>query len=251
MDENLRIYNSGEIVAWYGRLAEITPAEKKIFDAFKDLFSSRLLDIGIGGGRTTSFLLDKCADYTGIDYSSAFIHTCRKKFPGARILEMDARNLSAFSDNSFEIANFSFNGIDYVNEEGRTKILREAFRVLKPGGTFFFSTHNKDHSTFNGKPWLNPKNSAMVNIKTFFRLAPFLLRKIRNRKKEYYSPDYAIINDYAHQYSLMTFYTTPDFLRRQLKATGFDKISLFSTQGFAVPDPELDDWIFVTALKPA
>ena len=43
---------------------------------------------------------------------------------------------------------FSNNGIDAVDHEGRERILAEARRVLEPGGTFYYSTLNKDGPLF-------------------------------------------------------------------------------------------------------
>jgi SAM-dependent methyltransferase len=185
MDNNLLTYNAGSVVKWYEQLAEITIAEKTIFDRYAALISEGdLLDIGIGGGRTTAFLSDKCKSYTGIDYSQEFVSSCKKRFPVLKIQLCDARNLSGFDNNTFDFVNFSFNGIDYTDTDGRQNILSEINRVLKPNGIFFFSTHNKDHSTFYKNPWRNKENGVIINLKTFIKLLPFQFRKLRNRKKE-------------------------------------------------------------------
>ena len=61
--------------------------------------------------------------------------------------------------------------------------------------------------------------------------------------------DYAIINDYAHQYRLMTFYTTPSFLREQLLFHQFADVIFYDSAGDAQKDEELDDSIVVTCRK--
>lgn len=250
MTDNLNTYNSTSVVNWYAGLKEMTVVELRIFETHRDfLKQAALLDIGIGGGRTTRYLKDKCKTYTGIDYSEGFVTQVKKEFPEVTSLVMDARNLSAFEDHHFDMVNFSFNGIDYVTLEDRTKVLSEIARVLKPGGLFFFSTHNKDHSSFLVAPWLSKHNSVFTNFKTLIKLSPFLLRKLKNKRREFLSPDYAIINDSAHNYGLFTFYTSVLFLKKQLSEGKFDKPRLYSESGEEVAEAELDDWIFVLTKK--
>lgn len=249
-DSNLNTYNSPEVISWYANLNEITPVEKYLFDSNKDLLSkASVLDIGIGGGRTTSYLIDKCTKYTGIDYAQGFVDSVKKKYPNANIQIADARNLSNFKDKEFEIVNFSFNGIDYVGAEDRKKIFSEINRVLKPNGLFFFSTHNKDHSTFDRQPWTDKNNSFFTNLKTFIKLLPFLRRHALQKKNELRFNDYAIINDSAHNYSLMTFYTSPQFLKKQLQNHHFTDIFLFSKNAKQENEKDLDDWIFVSCKR--
>lgn len=250
MDSNLQTYNSKNVVSWYDELSEITKVELIVFEKYNSIISqANLLDIGIGGGRTTNYLLNKCKNYTGIDYSQGFVDVCKLKFKGAKILLQDARNLSSFNDNTFDFVNFSFNGIDYVDLAGREKILSEINRVLKPNGLFFFSTHNKSHFSFNKHPWLNKENSMYTNLKTLLKLAPFILSKLKNNKNEVYTKDYAIINDAAHNYNLMTFYSTPQFTKKQLLRFNYVNISLLNKEGNECVDEKLDDWIFVTCTK--
>ncbi len=249
-DKNLGVYNSKKVVSWYSRLKELIPVEKMIFERYKDLLADgAILDIGIGGGRTTNYLLRQCKNYTGIDYSGSFIASVKQNFPDAQCFVMDARDLRTFKNASFDLVNFSFNGIDYVDNEGRKKILSEISRILTPGGIFFFSTHNKNHRSFNISPWRNKDNSLFVNVKTFIKLLPFFLKKIWRKKQELINEDYAIINDSAHNYNLTTYYTTPAFLRKQLAEYTFSEIEFYLKSGEKKEDGELDDWIFVSAKK--
>jgi SAM-dependent methyltransferase len=251
VDQNLRTYNATDVVSWYSHQERLFPAEEKVFERHRSLLAeAHVLDIGIGGGRTTRYLLDNCREYTGIDYSEELVKLSRMKFPGADISEKDARNLSAFDDNAFDFVVFSFNGIDYVDLDGRNDALREIHRVLTPGGVLFFSTHNKDHRTFRRVPWRSKENRLMANVKTFVKLSPFFLTALRNRRMDVVTDDYAVINDFAHQYRLMTFYTSPVFLRTQLLSHQFADIAFYNKAGDEKDDGELDDWIFVTCRKP-
>lgn len=251
MDKNLETYNNKDVVNWYLQLSEILPVEQLFFEKRADsLKQARILDIGIGGGRTTNYLQQKSKYYTGIDYSENFVKALKQRFPQSDIQCIDARNLSPFSDNSFDLVNFSFNGLDYMDLDGRRRCLSEIKRILKPGATFFFSTHNKDHRSFGKAAWLSKQNSSFVNLKTFLKLLPFLIRNLKNKTYEIITSEYAIINDSAHSYRLMTFYTSLVFLKNQLREAGFEDVVLYKRDGKIVDDNEsAEDWIFIECRK--
>jgi ubiquinone/menaquinone biosynthesis C-methylase UbiE len=247
---NIDTYNSSSVINWYDNLGDLTCVEKHILERNQSLIkNAKLLDIGIGGGRTTNYLYSRCLSYTGIDYSQGFVNLTKNKFPALDIRCLDARNLSVFSDNSFDFINFSFNGIDYVNLIDRETIISEIYRVLKPNGIFFFSTHNMNHESFNTRAWQNPHTNFFINLKTFLKLAPFEFIHQLQKRKELYTSDFAIINDSAHNYKLLTFYTTPSFLLKQLSNIKFNKIQFFSKSGMQSKEDQLDDWIFCTCEK--
>lgn len=246
-EDNQRLYTTSTVLNWYKTQQGLSPAETVVFDELKEILPGyAVLDIGIGSGRTTSFLSATCKSYVGIDYSPRLLDHAIKLFPKAHLQLMDARNLSDFSDATFDLVNFSFNGIDYVSLTDRQKIMIEIHRVLKPGGIFFFSTHNRAHRSFNKISWLNSEVSIFINLKTFLRLFPFFPRHFAKKKNEIFTEEYAVINDSAHSYGLLTFYTTPLFLNHQLIQSGFTNISLRTRSGKKAADDLLDSWIFVT-----
>jgi SAM-dependent methyltransferase len=139
---NLCGYRAAETVAHYAGLDYLTPAERLLFETrLKPGFA--ILDLGVGGGRTTPYLSGIASDYIGVDYSEEMIRACRMKYPNIRFEVADAADLSLFADEFFEAIVFSFNGIDnLVPDENRQRCIRGCYRVLKPGGTFIFSCHN-------------------------------------------------------------------------------------------------------------
>lgn len=70
----------------------------------------------------------------GIDFAKNTVQEARKVFPDLDIREGDIRNLD-FVDDTFD-AYYSGGVIEHF-EDGLTPQLREAHRVLKPGGLFF------------------------------------------------------------------------------------------------------------------
>ena len=117
--KNKQTYESARIVDYYSQLNQLQPAETAIFKLFaSDWHKIKMLDIGVGGGRTTQHFAPLVDEYIGIDYSISMIAACQDKFkfdcPQASFQVADARNLSKFADNTFDFILFSFNGIDYV-----------------------------------------------------------------------------------------------------------------------------------------
>jgi SAM-dependent methyltransferase len=94
--------------------------------------SGRILDVACGKGATTRYLLRRFSpsDVTGVDLSAQNVAIACENAPGVTFRPMSATELE-FADNSFD-------GVLCVEAaflfETRQRFLREAFRVLKPGG---------------------------------------------------------------------------------------------------------------------
>src|SRR5262245_18761370 len=132
--KNQDVYGIGEVVQHYADAGKLKAAEEAILRRFGPQIEGKcLLDIGVGGGRTTPHLLALSQDYIGIDYSAEMVSACRAKYPGINFQEADARNLEAFGRGKFDFVFFSFNGIDVIDGEGRARVLREVHAALKPG----------------------------------------------------------------------------------------------------------------------
>ena len=122
-------------------------AEKVILSQLRPwLQGKKMLDIGVGTGRTVEFFAPLVDSYVGVDYAPRMIETCEAHFGGrwskARFAVADIRNLSEFEAGSFDLVLFSFNGIDCISHEDRLKALEEIDRVCAPDGIFCFSSHN-------------------------------------------------------------------------------------------------------------
>ena len=139
---NLELYRNPKVVSHYAALDYLTACERLLFNTYLTP-GMAILDMGVGGGRTTPYLSRKASRYVGVDYSDEMIRLCRDKFPPLEFLVADASDLSAFADRSFDAIVFSFNGLDCLSPEPqRWACLRECGRVLREGGVFVFSSHN-------------------------------------------------------------------------------------------------------------
>ena len=118
-----------------GRTCSAAEASIHLMEKLLDFIpqkSGKILDVACGIGATTSYLLKffRPEDVTGIDISDKQLDTCRQKLPNSTFKKMNAVDLQ-FEDESFDHiicveAAFHF----YTRED----FLREAKRVLKPGG---------------------------------------------------------------------------------------------------------------------
>lgn len=214
-----------------------------------------ILDIGVGGGRTAPLMHEISSNYCGIDFAPAMV--ARRRFPGFDFREMDARRME-FNDATFTLATFSYNGIDSVDLEGRHAIMHEVHRVLRPGGYFVFSTLNR-----NGSEWLphwpnwDVYHGAGVRPLPLLRSTAKLVLSGANRLRwSRYRQDYgeaAIGSLAAHDFSLVTMFTTPAATHRQLQEAGFVVEAMFDPDGHALPPDEWPDttspWYHVVARK--
>jgi SAM-dependent methyltransferase len=139
---NLAAYNDPKVAAHYAGLQYLSACERRLFDQYLRNGMS-ILDLGVGGGRTTPYLANIASSYVGADYSDEMIRSCSAKFPKLKFLVVDASDLSAFGDEHLDAIILAFNAIDYViPDEQRARCLGECHRCLRPGGLLIFSSHN-------------------------------------------------------------------------------------------------------------
>ena len=95
-----------------------------------------VISIGCGSGVDSRWLADNGAGkVTGVDISSGLIDIAKKDNPDIEFHVMDMEQL-VFEDESFDLA-YSSLAIHYVDDW--TQPLKEAHRVLRPGGHYVFS----------------------------------------------------------------------------------------------------------------
>ena len=230
---NKKTYDKKNVADYYAKEDRLQLPEKAILESLKQRFPRmKMLDIGVGGGRTTRHFAEIAAEYIGVDYSEEMIAACHRRFAGGSdtmtFAVCDARDLRMFEENCFDFILFSFNGIDYVSYEDRDRVFREVQRVGKAGGWFAFSTHNLRGASgifkFQG---LRGRSLSRVGKNTVkWLLVNFLCNKPAVRRDLMHKP-YAFINDGEHAFHLKTCYTQPDEQLERLQEW-FDNIRVFS-----------------------
>jgi SAM-dependent methyltransferase len=147
--------------------------------AFLDLHpGDRVIDLGCGSGRAMIWNRDTGAAMTGIDISPYF---SREALDDADLLLGDLRKLP-LQDAAFSKA-WSLDVLEHLSRPALVEMLREANRILEPGGALFVYTH------------VRKNGPAAVGVRLVNRLAHGLerlglldLRTERLRKSDHLNP---------------------------------------------------------------
>lgn len=236
---NLAVYRGRLLSWWFQRRTDLLPAESSIMRKLGPALSdAEVLDIGVGGGRTTAHLIRLGVRYTGIDYSPQMIARCKVRYPAVAFELCDARDLSRFAAGRFDFVLFSFNGIDFVSHPERFAVLDEIRRVLSNNGIFVFSSHNRDFADVK-RPWALSHLPFGVNplrdpLKFFTRIACYPIgigNYLRNHKHERQNDEYAILNDLANNYQMLTYCISVEKQLAQLRRAGFAAVEVVGIDG--------------------
>lgn len=212
-------YESDEVVSYYERQKQLQPAESWLF-ARHVRPRLAILDIGVGGGRTTPYLAKSARRYVGADYSQRMVDSCRARFPALEFYHCDATDMAQFVDSEFDLVVFSFNGIDVIgSDEARRRCLQEAARVLQPGGTFIFSSHNaKVLGILPTLEGAQPHQIAWRTVRAVGKSAQLTWRALRGSA---FAVGEGYIRDPVHG-GMDHYVSTPQTMEPQLRRAGFE-----------------------------
>lgn len=246
-DANQDIYNVEEVVDYYARRDTLQPGEAYLFGKYISS-EADIIDIGVGGGRTTCHLCQRRGRYLGIDYSAAMIEACKKRFPSVEFRVMDASDMSGIEDQSFDVAVFSFNGIDYLpTDMMRSKCLAEIARVLKSGGLLIFSSHNA--RALGVLPDLRGADMFRRSwrcVRAAFRAAIMTTRALCSAS---FYRGYGYVMDPIHG-GLHTHISTPRATISETEAAGFRHVEYAAADRPAARSTYLVPWFYYVFSKP-
>lgn len=140
--------------------------------------NDRVVDLGCGSGRALVWNQDFGAYQVGVDVSPHFAKEARERID---LVIGDLRKLP-FPDGAFTKA-FSLDVAEHLSREGLVEMLREAARVLAPGGTLFIYTHARKNSKLAlGLRAIN------ATARWFDRVGLISLSQERLRKSDHLNP---------------------------------------------------------------
>ena len=144
--EAIRTHYDADPQKEWDRLQKRTPYEKYITTRMMDRYiqpGDTILDIGGGPGHYAIYYAKRGHDVTLLDLSDENVRFAKKKARQNDVkitaLQGDAMDLSRFVDHSFDTVFLMGPLYHLMNEESRLRAIREAKRVLKPGGCLFSS----------------------------------------------------------------------------------------------------------------
>jgi SAM-dependent methyltransferase len=121
----------------------------------------RLLDVGCGDGR---FVADavRAARTIGVDVSRRALGFARELVPDARFVASGGQALP-FANESFDVVTL-LDVIEHVPDADELRVVREAARVLRPGGHLVIST-NTDRSA---REWKHYRHYPLARFRALF-----------------------------------------------------------------------------------
>ena len=233
-------YNAESVVEKYASDTDLQKPEQTILNLIKEsIKKGRMLDVGVGAGRTTHHFAPLAREYIGIDYAHNMLEACRRKFhplpSNVSFIRRDARDLSIFGDGYFDFVLASYNCFDGFSHLDRIRILKEIKRICKSGGLVSFSSHNLlfAENYFKIDWWLNLANfesrKSLRFLSAIYRYAWVLV--LNDSREEIARQDYVMIHDGAHNFGHKLYYIKPWKELEQLAQLGFNNTRIFSLNG--------------------
>lgn len=156
------------------RLAALSVGGEKRFrtlalEGLKIQKNTEVLDLCCGAGQTTKILVQFSDRVTGLDISPVALAKATSNVPQANYVEGEAQNMP-LEDNRFDLVHTSV-ALHEMTPQELERILREVYRVLKPGGIFTLVDFHRPTNWLFWPPlatfmWLFETQTAWQLLKT-------------------------------------------------------------------------------------
>jgi SAM-dependent methyltransferase len=231
---NKERWSQGDLVEAYAN-RRLRPAEAALLDRYRSALAGRVLELGCGAGRLTGYLSEISPHVHGIDLSPAMVAYCRQTYPRASFAVGDLRELSGFETGAYNAVVAPFNVLDVLDDADRRQVLGDIRRLLAADGLLIMSSHNRSYALrllSRVRLWLRLLCGSPRRPLRSLRKLPLRLANRRRLSKLQRDEDgYAIVNDEAHDFSVLHYYISRDAQESQLSELGYTLTTCLDLDG--------------------
>jgi SAM-dependent methyltransferase len=234
---NAERWTLGEFVDSYAT-RDLRRVERELIEHHREALGGRVLELGCGSGRLTGYLSEISPDVLGIDISEAMVAHCRRAYPRATFAVGDLRDLSGLESGAYDVVVAGFNVLDVLGDGGRREVLSDIRRLLAPDGLLIMSSHNRAYAmqgTTKARLWMRLLVGAPRRPLASIRSLP---RRFANRARlrplQHVEDGYAVLNDEAHDFSVLHYYISRDAQERQMSECGYQFLECLDLDGRVV-----------------
>lgn len=115
-----------------------------------------------------------------------------------------------------------------------------------------FSSHNRNYRLENSFPRMSFAPCPYVQAKLFAKYFSSVINFLKNKRREQFNETYAIINDKAHSYALLTYYINKNNQLLQNKDIGLETVEMYDIFGNTLHPGDSDNhsaWIYYVTKK--
>jgi SAM-dependent methyltransferase len=136
-----------------------------------DVAGRRILEVGCGAAASARWLAIEGAEVVATDLSGGMLRHAREGADRSGVhvplVQCDALSLP-FSDGAFDMVYTAFGAVPFVDDPAR--LMREVFRVLRPGGRWVFSVTHPMRWIFLD----DPGEGGLVAVHSYFDRTPYV-----------------------------------------------------------------------------
>jgi SAM-dependent methyltransferase len=233
-------WGAADVVSRFATATGFTDAgEAAALRAVAERARGDVLDIGVGGGRTTGLLEPAARSYVGVDLSSEMLELARRRNPGVDLRQGDAADLAGLPDAAYDLVVFSFNGLDALDHAGRATALAAMARVVRPDGRVLFSSLNLDGVSYDERPWrvaggvLSPR--FRHHVRHAARHPSSVVRSLRNYRRTRHESEngggWGRRPLREHEFRFVVHFATMEETVAEARAAGLEVVAAYADDG--------------------
>ncbi len=238
-------WGASDVVAQFDTDGYTDAGEAAALGVVRRWATGHVLDIGVGGGRTTGLLSPKARSYVGLDVSPEMVAMAQDRFEGIDLRVGDARDLSGLPEGRFDLVVFSYNGLDALDHADRGLTLAAMARAVAPEGRVVFSSLNLDGVSFDERPWRVAGGLRSPRVRYHLGFAArhpgSIVRSVqnyrRNRRQAEDGRGWGRRPMRAHEFRFVVHFATMEETVAEARAAGLDVVAAYADDGTAL-DPQ-------------